>query len=83
MDLEEIATGILSLTAPSVARWLKLQHCSMARRVNDFTAGGKAARPLRQLRRVYARDTYANGVILISNCGLKYLGDPAFEPLWA
>jgi predicted TIM-barrel fold metal-dependent hydrolase len=99
MDSQEIATGILSLTAPGVARWYKMERRKMARRVNEYTAdlvakwpdrfGNFATLPLpdvegavRELE--YALDTLrADGVILLANYGQKYLGDAAFEPLWA
>jgi aminocarboxymuconate-semialdehyde decarboxylase len=99
MDSQAIATGILSLTAPGVVRWYKSQRREMARRVNDYTAGLVAKRPdrfghfatlplpdvdgaLREL--AYALDIlHADGVILLANVAGKYLGDPAFEPLWA
>jgi 6-methylsalicylate decarboxylase len=99
MDSQEIATGILSLTAPGVARWYKIDRREMARRVNQYTAdlvakwpdrfGNFATLPLpdvdgaiRELE--YALDTLrADGVILLANYGQKYLGDNAFEPLWA
>ena len=45
MDSQEIATGILSLTAPSVVRWYKSQRREMARRVNEYTAELVAKRP--------------------------------------
>jgi len=99
MDSQEIATAILSLTAPGVARWYKMERRKMARRVNEYTAdlvakwpdrfGNFATLPLpdvegavRELE--YALDTLrADGVILLANYGQKYLGDTAFEPLWA
>lgn len=99
MDSQEIATGILSLTAPGVVRWYKNQRRDMARRINDYTGtlvakwpdrfGHFASLPLpdvdgalRELE--YAFDTlHADGVILLANVAGKYLGDTAFEPLWA
>jgi predicted TIM-barrel fold metal-dependent hydrolase len=99
MDSQEIATGILSLTAPSVVRWYKSQRREMARRVNEYTADLVAKRPDRfgnfatvpvpdvdgALRELeHALDALrADGVILLSNYAGKYLGDPVFEPLWA
>jgi len=99
MDSQEIATGILSLTAPSVVRWHKSQRRAMARRVNEFTAGLAAKRPDRfghfatlplpdvegaLLELDHALGTLgADGVILLANYAGRYLGEPAFEPLWA
>ncbi len=99
MDSQEIATGILSLTAPSVVRWHKRERREMARRVNEYTAelvtkrpdrfGNFATLPLPDvdgalLELDYALDTLqADGVILLANYVGKYLGDPIFEPLWA
>ena len=99
MDSQEIAAAILSLTAPGVARWYKMERREMARRVNEYTADLVAKRPgrfgnfatlplpdvdgaLRELE--YSLDKLgADGVILLANYGQKYLGDSAFEPLWA
>jgi aminocarboxymuconate-semialdehyde decarboxylase len=99
MDSQEIETGILSLTAPSVVRWHKHQRREMARRVNEYTTDLVAKRPdrfgnfatlplpdvdgaLQEL--AHAFDTLrADVVILLSNYTGKYLGDTAFEPLWA
>jgi predicted TIM-barrel fold metal-dependent hydrolase len=99
MDSQAIATGILSLTAPSVVRWDKSERREMARRVNEYTADLVAKRPDRfgnfatlpvpdvdgALREIeHALDTLrADGVILLANYAGKYLGDAAFEPLWA
>src|ERR1700736_3843262 len=99
MDSQAIATGILSLTAPSVVRWDKSERREMARRVNEYAADLVAKRPDRfgnfatlpvpdvdgALRELeHALDTLrADGVILLANYAGKYLGDTGFEPLWA
>jgi hypothetical protein len=36
MDALEISTGILSLTAPSITGWYKMERREMARRVNEW-----------------------------------------------
>ena len=99
MDSQQIATGILSLTAPSVVGWYKKQRREMTRHVNEYTAdlvarwpsrfGNFATLPLPDvdgalLELEYALDTlHADGVILLANYKGTYLGDPTFEPLWA
>ncbi|HZV04969.1 MAG TPA: amidohydrolase family protein [Gemmataceae bacterium] len=99
MDSRRIATGILSLTAPGVASWATDERRKATREVNEYTAGlvekwpGRfgnfATLPLPDLEGAllelsYALDTLAaDGVILFSNYGDRYLGDPYFEPLWA
>jgi predicted TIM-barrel fold metal-dependent hydrolase len=99
MDSLEIATGILSLTAPSVAHWDASERREMARRVNEYTADLVAKRPDRfgnfatlplpdidgALRELdHSLDTLqADGVVLLANYAGEYLGDATFEPLWA
>src|ERR1700737_2804816 len=99
MDTQEIATGILSLTAPSVVRWDKSERREIARRVNEYTADLVSKQPERfgsfatlpapdvdgAFRELeHALDTLrADGVILLANYAGKYLGDAGFEPLWA
>ena len=71
----------------------------MARRINEYTAdlvakqpdrfGGFATLPLPDIEGAlveaeYALGTlHADGVVLMASYTGKYLGDPAFEPLWA
>jgi 6-methylsalicylate decarboxylase len=99
MDSQEIATGILSLTAPGIVGWQESERPEMARRVNEYTAdlvakrpdrfGNFATLPLPDVEGAlseleYALDTlHADGVILLGNYAEKYLGDATFEPLWA
>jgi predicted TIM-barrel fold metal-dependent hydrolase len=98
MDSRQIAKGILSLTAPALSDWVESERPALARDVNDYTAnlverwperfGHFATLPLPDidfaLRELdYAYDVLAaDGVVLLSNYGDRYLGDPWFEPLW-
>jgi len=99
MDSQQIATGILSVSTPSVVGWAQTERREMARRINEYTADLVADRPgrfgsfatlplpdvggaIEELR--YALDTlHADGIVLMASYAGKYLGDPAFEPLWA
>ena len=99
MDSQEIATGILSLTAPGIIGWKKGEQREMARRINEYTAdlvakrpdrfGSFATLPLPDVDGSLSELAYAidalqtDGVILLGNYAEKYLGDAAFEPLWA
>ena len=99
MDSQQVATGILSLTAPSVIGWDKSERRRMARRVNEYTAdlvtkrpdrfGNFATLPLPDAEGAlweleHALETLrADGVILLANYAGKYLGEAAFEPIWS
>src|SRR5258708_33724583 len=98
MDSLEIATGLLSLTAPSIEGWAGKERADMARRVNDYGADQVERRPDRfgffatlALPDVDAALTEVgrafdqlkvDGVVLMSNYEGVYLGHPSFEPLW-
>jgi 6-methylsalicylate decarboxylase len=98
MDAHEIATGIVSLSAPSVVGWAGNERRQMARRVNEYTANLVANRPDRfgnlatlplpdvegSFNEIrYASETLrADGFLLLANYEGKYLGDHAFEPMW-
>jgi predicted TIM-barrel fold metal-dependent hydrolase len=45
MDSQEIAIGMLSLTAPGIVGWNKSERREIARRVNEYTANLVAKRP--------------------------------------
>jgi predicted TIM-barrel fold metal-dependent hydrolase len=71
----------------------------MARRINEYTAdlvakrpdrfGHFATLPLADIDGAVAEADYAlgtlhaDGVVLMASYAGRYLGDPAFEPLWA
>ncbi|MFH9426519.1 amidohydrolase family protein [Streptomyces sp. NPDC017529] len=99
MDQQEIATGILSVTAPGVHLGDDAQARDLARAVNEYGAevvkdtparfGHFASIPLPDVDAAAAEavhaldDLHADGVVLMSNARGRYLGDPDFEPLWA
>jgi 6-methylsalicylate decarboxylase len=99
MDSQQIATGILSVSTPSVVGWTRTVRREMARRINEYTAdlvadrpgrfGSFATLPLPDVDGAieelgHALDTlHADGVVLMASYAGKYLGDPVFEPLWA
>ncbi len=98
MDDQEIAVGVLSLTAPSVTGWQGGARREMARRVNEYTAelvtkkpdrfGNFATVPLPDVDGAvaeieYAMDTLkADGVVLLTSYEGVYLGDEKFGPVW-
>ena len=94
-----IATSVLSLTAPGIEGWHGSDRIDIARRVNDYGAnlikeqperfGYLATLPLpdvaaslAEIRRCF--DTLGvDGICLHSNFDGQYLGDPAFDQIWA
>ena len=99
MDAREIATAVLSLTAPGVAGWDGQEKRDIARRVNEYTADLVGTNPARfgnfvtlplpdidgvllEIEHAYGA-LQADGVVLLSNYNGMYLGDAAFEPMWA
>ncbi|NMD54261.1 MULTISPECIES: amidohydrolase family protein [Tsukamurella] len=98
MDDNDIATSVVSLTAPSVVGWRGSERRDMARRVNEYAAdlvrrrpdrfGAFATVPLPDVDDAVAEAEYAltelaaDGVVLLSNYDGVYLGDPAYTPLW-
>ncbi|WP_269858384.1 amidohydrolase family protein [Streptomyces sp. RPT161] len=99
MDTQGIATGVVSVSAPGVHLGDDREARTLARSVNEYVAelvkdrpdrfGQFASIPLPDVdgsvaEAVHALDELrADGVVLMSNAGGRYLGDPAFEPLWA
>lgn len=98
MDAEEISTGIASVSSPGTHFGDDAKARVLARKVNDFGAelvkdrpdrfGLFASLPLPDVdgslaEAAYALDVlHADGVVLLSNVQGRYLGDPAYEPLW-
>lgn len=99
MDRQGIATAILSLSAPGVFFGDRARARDLARMSNEVAARAVSDVPQRlgffatlplpnvddaALELDYAWDAlHADGVILLSNYAGQYLGDPAFEPLFA
>jgi predicted TIM-barrel fold metal-dependent hydrolase len=99
MDSQDIATGILSVSTPSVVGWPTSERRDIARRINEYVAdlvtelpdrfGNFATLPLPDIDGAlaeleYSLDTlHADGVVLLASYEGKYLGDSAFESLWA
>lgn len=99
MDRVGVATAVLSTTAPGVHFGDDGEARELARAVNEHAAGIAAAAPDRfgsfasvplpdvdgaLAETAHALDDLgADGIVLMSNVGGRYLGDPAYEPLWA
>ncbi|UOZ05353.1 amidohydrolase family protein [Amycolatopsis sp. WQ 127309] len=98
MDGAGIATGLLSISAPGVHFGDDAAARDLAREVNDFQAelvkdapgrfGHFAVLPLPDFDGAVAEavraldELHADGVVLLSNARGRYLGDPAYGPLW-
>lgn len=99
MDAHGIAASMLSLTAPGFEGWGDDELSLATRQTNEYTAGlvakwpdrfgNFAILPLPSIDRSLNEvsfaldDLHADGVMVFSNYGERYLGDPFFEPLWA
>lgn len=99
MDSQGIATGVVSVSAPGTHFGDDAAARELSRAVNEFTAelvkdrpdrfGQFASLPLPDVDGALAEAAYAldelhaDGVVLMTHAGDRYLGDPLFEPLWA
>jgi predicted TIM-barrel fold metal-dependent hydrolase len=99
MDRRGIATAITSVSAPGVHFGDHAEARDLARTVNEIQAqllrshptrfGGFASLPLPDVEGTLAEIGYAldelrlDGVVSMASIGHKYLGDPAFEPVFA
>lgn len=99
MDRRDIRRAVLSISSPGIYFGDAAAAADLARYVNDEAAAVVRAHPdrfaffaslpvpdvgaaIREARRAL-ENLGAAGVILESNAGGQYLGDPALEPLWA
>jgi predicted TIM-barrel fold metal-dependent hydrolase len=98
MDSQQIATGILSVSTPSVVGWDQSERREMARRINEYSAnlvaiqpqrfGSFATLPLPDIEGALAEidhalgTLHADGVVVMANYEGRYLGDRLFEPIW-
>ena len=98
MDRQGVTSAVVSVSAPGVLLTDPTQTRKLARAVNDFGAQMVADHPARfgtfsslplpdiaaALEEIeYAFDTLkADGIIMMTNYGDKYLGDPDFEPVF-
>lgn len=99
MDRQGTAMAYLSLSVPGVLPWPESERAEAARMANRYTADLVARMPNRfgHLATLALPDVDAAigelphaldeqgaaGVIVLTNYGDRYLGDPVFEPLWA
>lgn len=98
MDRNEIATAWMSVSSPGVYFGDGFRAQVLARRMNEAAAelgrdhpgrfGSLASLPLPDVEGAlveldYAYDVlHADGVVLMSNVGGQYPGEPSWEPLW-
>lgn len=99
MDRRSIATGVLSISSPGTHFGDDAEARAVARDANTYAAelakdrpdrfGFFAALPLPDVdgalaEAVHALDElHADGIVVLSNVRGRYLGDEAYEPLWA
>ncbi|KUJ64067.1 amidohydrolase [Streptomyces albus subsp. albus] len=99
MDRRSIATAVLSFAAPAGGPDDPAAARAKARKVNEYTAelvkdrpdrfGHFAVLPLPDVDGALTEARYAldelnaDGLMVLTNAHGRYLGDPAFEPLWA
>ena len=99
MDDHGIGSSILSVTAPGFEGWEVDELNIATRRANEYTAsvvaewptrfGSFAMLPLPDVKQALIETAFAfdqlhaDGVVVFSNYGERYLGHALFEPLWA